>query len=237
MDNLYAQLSQPMPEESLSEDVSRGFALTSIKAAFVFERLNSVFGLYGTGWRFASSPPEMVGQEVSTEVALQYRVAEHGIGAVEWVPAIQGWVYNSDESWSYPAYAHGGKQPGKGGTPQTDARKSAVTDGLTKACSMLGVGVEVFKGERKPKGRSAPVSRKPVEKTVPTEEATPQKSVARKASSIPDTKSKADATSFWKYVRSAFKEVPSAVNELPIAVSAGDITWDQALEKAKELSS
>jgi hypothetical protein len=32
------------------------------------------------------------------------------------------------------------------GAAFTDARKSAVTDGLTKAASMIGVGHEVFKG-------------------------------------------------------------------------------------------
>ena len=30
--------------------------------------------------------------------------------------------------------------------PHTDARKSAVTDGLTKAASMIGIGHDVFKG-------------------------------------------------------------------------------------------
>jgi hypothetical protein len=34
----------------------------------------------------------------------------------------------------------------RGAVPHTDARKSAVTDGLTKAASMLGIGHEVFKG-------------------------------------------------------------------------------------------
>ena len=36
---------------------------------------------------------------------------------------------------------------GKGSAPTTDARKSAVTDGLTKAASMLGIGHHVFKGQ------------------------------------------------------------------------------------------
>ena len=37
-------------------DTSRGFELTSIKAAYVIERLNEVFGPCGIGWRYVSSP-------------------------------------------------------------------------------------------------------------------------------------------------------------------------------------
>jgi hypothetical protein len=51
-------LKSPFPPEALSADTSRGFELTSIKAAqasAVIERLNEVFGLCGTGWRYAHS--------------------------------------------------------------------------------------------------------------------------------------------------------------------------------------
>jgi hypothetical protein len=44
-------LKARFPAEALSADTSRGFELTSIKAAYVVERLNEVFGLCGTGWR------------------------------------------------------------------------------------------------------------------------------------------------------------------------------------------
>ena len=43
----------------------------------------------------------------------------------------------------------GGKKVGKGSVAYTDARKSAVTDSLTKASSLLGIGHSVFKGLRR----------------------------------------------------------------------------------------
>jgi hypothetical protein len=71
-------IQAPFPPESLSSDTSRGFELTSIKAAFVIERLNQVFGPCGIGWRYVHSPFEEVqvsgGRvEIVTEVAFQYR--------------------------------------------------------------------------------------------------------------------------------------------------------------------
>ena len=49
-DNQIRALRAPFPPESLKPDMSRGFELTSIKAAYVIERLNDVFGLCGVGW-------------------------------------------------------------------------------------------------------------------------------------------------------------------------------------------
>ena len=51
-------LWSPFPPEALSKDTSRGFELTSIKAAYVIERLNEVFGLCGVGWRYVHTPFE-----------------------------------------------------------------------------------------------------------------------------------------------------------------------------------
>jgi hypothetical protein len=68
------------PPEALSADTSRGFELTSIKAAFVIERLNQVFGPCGIGWRYVHAPFEEAHTdngrtEIVTEVAFQYRFA------------------------------------------------------------------------------------------------------------------------------------------------------------------
>jgi hypothetical protein len=143
-------LRAPFPPEALKPDTSRGFELTSIKAAYVIERLNDVFGPCGIGWRYAHSPFEDVPSddgrlEVVTEVAFQYRLPNEGAGCgrVIWN---NSWQYGSDDGWSEPIFACGGKGLGRGGAPYTDARKSAVTDGLTKAASMIGVGHQVFKG-------------------------------------------------------------------------------------------
>jgi hypothetical protein len=152
-------LRSPFPEEALSADTSRGFELTSIKAAYVIERLNEVFGPCGIGWRYVHSPFEEVETgngrvEVVTEVAFQYRFHATndctGCDPVVWDAQVGDWAFRngaSNHDWSEPILTSGGRSLGKGGAIITDARKSAVTDGLTKAASMIGVGHEVFKGQ------------------------------------------------------------------------------------------
>jgi hypothetical protein len=151
-------LRAPFPEEALSSDTSRGFELTSIKAAYVIERLNEVFGPCGVGWRYVHGRFEQLETgngrvEFITEVAFQYRFHATndcaGCDQVVWDAQAGDWAFRnhgSNHDWSEPIFACGGKSPGKGSAPLTDARKSAVTDGLTKAASMIGVGHEVFKG-------------------------------------------------------------------------------------------
>ena len=73
-------LRAPFPAEALKPDTSRGFELTSIKAAYVIERLNEVFGPCGVGWRYVHSACEEHSTdcgylEIVTEVALQFRFA------------------------------------------------------------------------------------------------------------------------------------------------------------------
>jgi hypothetical protein len=152
-DHQIKSLRAPFPEEALTPDRSRGFELTSIKAAYIIERLNDVFGPCGVGWRYIHAPFETLvladqRTEILTEVALQYRISEsdqQGCGPVEWR---DGWRIRPDHPWvwSEPILAAGGKSLGKGAVPYTDARKSAVTDGLTKGASMLGIGHDIFKG-------------------------------------------------------------------------------------------
>ncbi len=142
-----AQLRASFPAEALSADTSRGFELTSIKAAFVVERLNEVFGPCGCGWRYVHAPFEFLDGEVLTEVALQFKVTDGGCDPVVWSAKTNDWAFAVDSgAWSWPVFSPGGRRPGKGTAPLTDARKGAITDGLTKAASMIGVGHEVFKG-------------------------------------------------------------------------------------------
>jgi hypothetical protein len=151
-------LKAPFPEEALRPDTSRGFELTSIRAAYVIERLNDAFGPCGIGWRYVHSSFEERATdsgyvEIITEVALQYRFDATndcvGCNKVVWDSQTRGWAFRNgayNHDWSEPVFACGGKGLGRGGAPYTDARKSAVTDGLTKAASMIGIGQEVFKG-------------------------------------------------------------------------------------------
>jgi hypothetical protein len=194
-------LRSPFPPEALSADISRGFELTSIKAAYVIERLNEVFGACGIGWRYAHSPFEELQAEngrveIVTEVAFQYRFKATnecvGCDPVVWDAGRADWAYrngHSNHDWSEPIFASGGKLVGKGSAPLTDARKSAVTDGLTKAASMIGVGHDVFKGLVRVGGGH---TRKPTEQTR-TKKPAPASTGANGGNGH-----KVDATAFWK---------------------------------------
>jgi hypothetical protein len=122
---LNEKLKEDFPPEALSQDTSRGFALTSIKAAYIMERLNDAFGIFG--WSYTFDPFETLGGEICIVVHLTVSMGEP----------------------SRTISQAGGKKPAtKGGCPMTDARKSAVTDGLTKCASVLGVGHTIFKGQQ-----------------------------------------------------------------------------------------
>jgi hypothetical protein len=205
-------LRSPFPEEALSTDMSRGFELTSIKAAYVIERLNEVFGLCGIGWRYVHGPFEEVETgngrvEIVTEVAFQYRFKATndctGCDPVMWNAQAGDWAFRngaSNHDWSEPIFACGGKSLGKGGAVITDARKSAVTDGLTKAASMIGVGHEVFKGLVRVGGSGGQTSKKPEQvrskgngkQPVPTSRGQDNAEPA-----ATDGNGKANATAFW----------------------------------------
>lgn len=211
-DNQIQALRAPFPEEALTPDLSRGFELTSIKAAFIIERLNDVFGPCGTGWRYVHAPFEnlvMADQrtEILTEVALQYRVAEdeqRGCGPVEWR---DGWRIRPDHPWvwSESILAAGGHSLGQGAVPYADARKSAVTDGLTKAASMLGIGHQIFKGLHTPdKGNGHH----------------PRGSKSRDAGT--------DATAFWSLYNDKAKSLGISMDVAKDLASRGD--WSAACQ-------
>jgi hypothetical protein len=181
-------LKDDFPPEAYSADNSRGFELTSIKAAYIMERLNDVFGVCGTGWRYAYAPFSMEtsggSDEVMTEIAVQFYVGDGGYGFARWEG--MGWTYPETGDWSAPIFSAGGKHVVKGRF--TDARKSAITDGLTKAASMLGIGHDVFKG----KVRAGKQPKQPPPQRKQTKKAPPQKKAP--AAELPSPEAAALAT-------------------------------------------
>lgn len=172
----FLMLSEPMPIESLSVEQSRGFKLTSIKAAFVLERLNETFGLLGYGWRYVTGPHHLESaggkEEVLVEVAVQWRITtesddHHFSPPVYWQKTtgpqtgviIEGWHYPTRVTpavWSEPIFATGGSNTTrKGSVPLTDAYRASVTNAITKIASRMGVGLEVFKGQDELIGNSS----------------------------------------------------------------------------------
>jgi hypothetical protein len=208
-------LKAPFPMEALSADTSRGFELTSIKAAYVIERLNEVFGICGTGWRYVHSSFDWFEGEIVTELALQYAAEGSTAGALMWDARHGDWTFlPGSTGWSSPVFAVGGRKMGKGGVPFTDARKSAVTDGLTKAASMLGVGHEVFKGlVRVGRERKASTT----EETSPTPEASTE--------TLP-----ANAQAFWKLANKAIDAGIGHDRIRAIAATANGDGWQGAMK-------
>lgn len=118
MDELLEKLQADFPKEAHSVDSSRGFNLTSIKAQYIKERLNEVFGIFS--WAFEEN-----------FVEIKTGILCHG----ELV------VRQKDESRLIQATGFSPIKKNMG-----DAYKGASTDSLSKACSFIGIGNEVFKG-------------------------------------------------------------------------------------------
>ena len=146
---LYGRLTEAFPDNAYNVDRSRGFPLIGIRGAFIIGRLNMVFGLLGTGWRYAHSPFVEYGKEFVTEVVIQYRVGgDAGVLPYGWNTVVDSFVPIEDgiPIWSEPVYGVGGNPKGSGGVPVSDAQKSAISNALGKAASRLGVGVDAYKG-------------------------------------------------------------------------------------------
>jgi hypothetical protein len=131
---LYEKLTKPFPAEALTSDTSRGFALTSIKAQYVVERLNKVFG--ADGWE---AKPQVLFNDKESGCGVQLSLVARYPGLL---PIARHVISGSKAK----------KDPG-------DLLKSAMTDALCKAASHLGIGNEVYKGNVKPPG-SSPAKKK-----------------------------------------------------------------------------
>lgn len=109
-------LKKPLPPESIKQHPTKAY-LSSIKAIYVVERLNDVFGL--GGWEIENTVVKEEGKWVvvkSTFTAKEYAIT---------IRDIFGGNDNQDLG---------------------DAYKGACTDALTKIGSYLGIGMDVFKG-------------------------------------------------------------------------------------------
>ena len=155
-------LAVDFPQSALSERKGSGGKLSSISPAYEIERLNQVFGMCGFGWRYSFTdfkeyPGDgKIQMVIVAKVTLEYYAyaPENGI---------------DKDGWSSPITAIGQGTVHQG-MSVGDAHKSAVTDGLTKAASMIGVGQSVFKGEQSHSDRStgAPPGSQPTRETKQT---------------------------------------------------------------------
>ena len=117
--DLYEKLAEDFPLEAMNKDSSRGFDLTSVKAQYVVERLNTIFGMMN--WSHGG----------------EFKEVEDGI------LYLGGLVVTVDGKQN-KQFAPGFSKIKKNNLG--DAYKSAKTDSLCKAASMFGVANSVFKG-------------------------------------------------------------------------------------------
>lgn len=110
------KLKEPLPAAAVSQHPTKKY-LSSIKAIYVVERLNDVFGL--GGWEVENLVVKEEGKWVV--VKSTFTAKEYGIV----IRDIFGGNDNADMG---------------------DAYKGACTDALTKIGSYLGVGMDVYKG-------------------------------------------------------------------------------------------
>ena len=127
MEIKYSDLTKSLPKEAITKHPTKNY-LSSIKAIYVTERFNEVFGV---GKWSVKVETEHVNHETGMVVVkITFEVKDAGI------------YYES----------FGGND--NGGTNNKnfdlgDAYKGATTDALTKIGSYLGVGIDVFKGKMK----------------------------------------------------------------------------------------
>jgi len=120
---IYKQLSKPVPDEAIQQHPTKTY-LSTIKAIYVAERLNDVFGV--GRWTLKHK----IIKETENEVLMKGR------------------LILLDYDCKIPVQYGSGKITGKG-KDLADGYKSAVTDILSKTASYIGVGIDVFKGKVK----------------------------------------------------------------------------------------
>ncbi len=135
---LRAQLSKPMPSGAIEAPNAQG--LTPIKAAYIIERLNDVFGI--CGWELVH---EKVGVYPNTKSKKNYETNKYEKYTIDHA-VVEGYINIPEYNTRTMKYYGGGDIDGVGRTP-ADGFKSAVTDCLSKCASTLEIGIQVFKGQ------------------------------------------------------------------------------------------
>ena len=114
------QLRKPFPPEAVKQHESKSF-LSTIKAIYIVERLNDIFGL--GRWKF------------------EHEIIER----TEDYITMKGTLTLIDYDAFIPSQFGGHTTVGKG-TEIADGYKSAVTDALSKCASYIEIGIDIFKG-------------------------------------------------------------------------------------------
>jgi len=126
-ETMYTALKAPLPNEAVKQHPTKTY-LSSIKAIYVTERLNDVFGC--GSWQIKTDVVEK-GQSGMVVVKATLEIPTYGV------------YYES----------FGGNDNGGENSKNFDlgdAYKGATTDAITKIGSYLGIGIDVFRGSSTP---------------------------------------------------------------------------------------
>ena len=124
---IYESLKKPLPKEAVKAHPTKTY-LSSIKAIYVTERLNDVFGC--GSWQIRIETVEK-GEKGMVVVKATLSIPLYGV------------YYES-----YGGNDNGGE--GSRNFDLGDAYKGATTDAITKIGSYMGIGIDVFKGKSTP---------------------------------------------------------------------------------------
>lgn len=143
-DEMKAQLDALLPDEAVTPHPTKAY-LSTIKAIYVTERLNDVFGV--GAWRTTVEPVTVERYQVKRKVDGKEQMVEIRMVVVKLTLDIP------DFGVHYECFG------GNDNEDLGDAYKGATTDALTKIGSWMGLGAEVFKGKQT--GKSAQPAQKP----------------------------------------------------------------------------
>jgi hypothetical protein len=118
------QLREPLSSEAIKPHPTKPY-LSSIKAIYVVERLNDVFGV--GSWTQKSEVVDNKSSHIVVKSCLT--IPEYGV----YLESFGGNDNGGENSKNFDL---------------GDAYKGAVTDALTKMCSFLEIGIDVFKGQK-----------------------------------------------------------------------------------------
>lgn len=120
-------LKKPLPAEAVKQHPTKTY-LSSIKAIYVTERMNEVFGV--GKWQIKTNHVAN-GEKGMVVVKVEFSVPENGI----YYESFGGNDNGGEDSKNFDL---------------GDAYKGATTDAITKIGSYLGIGIDVFKGKNTP---------------------------------------------------------------------------------------
>lgn len=125
-----ALIKKPLPKEAVMQHPTKQ-NLSTIKAIYVTERLNDVFGI--GSWTITTN---IVG-----DVMEKTRTTSSGRERTEYTAILKTVLQIPQYGIYYESIASSvNDDPG-------DACKGATTDAITKICSYIGIGIDVFKGQ------------------------------------------------------------------------------------------